>query len=183
VLAIVLLAAVAVALVVGSRPRLPAPFGLARPGLVAVDLGGDIYVMNADGSHRVQLTSGPAVDSRPTWSPDGTHLVFESELADLSSTLVVMGIDDRRSTTVADGIAELGGLSWAPDSRRIAFGSRTVGSQDSAHPRALHRAFVQSSGARTCQVHHREGRHRATRSNYATSGRRGRGASSHAERH
>ena len=38
-----LLVALVAALVVGGRPSLPAPFGLARNGLVAYASGGDIY--------------------------------------------------------------------------------------------------------------------------------------------
>ncbi len=38
----------------------------------------NIYVMNADGSDLRQLTSGTGVDMRPTFSPDGQHVLFMS---------------------------------------------------------------------------------------------------------
>ena len=41
VMVALLLAAAAV--FIGTQPRLPAPFGLARNGLIAYDAGGDIY--------------------------------------------------------------------------------------------------------------------------------------------
>jgi dipeptidyl aminopeptidase/acylaminoacyl peptidase len=39
----------------------------------------DIYVMNADGSARVQLTHHRARDENPDWSPDGKQIAFYSE--------------------------------------------------------------------------------------------------------
>src|SRR3712207_8353144 len=38
----------------------------------------DIWVANADGSNLVQLTTEPAPDGYPTWSPDGTQIAFTS---------------------------------------------------------------------------------------------------------
>src|SRR6266542_533118 len=36
------------------------------------DVGHDVYVMNADGSGRTNLTNSAASDFGPVWSPDGT---------------------------------------------------------------------------------------------------------------
>jgi Tol biopolymer transport system component len=35
--------------------------------------------MNADGSGVHRLTDSPGEDGAPAWSPDGTHLAFESD--------------------------------------------------------------------------------------------------------
>jgi TolB protein len=41
---------------------------------------GDVYVMNADGSGKINLSKSPEVDELdPSWSPDGTKLTFESD--------------------------------------------------------------------------------------------------------
>jgi TolB protein len=39
----------------------------------------DIWMINADGTHLVQLTSDPTEDYAPTWSPDGTKIAFTSK--------------------------------------------------------------------------------------------------------
>ena len=38
----------------------------------------EVYVMNADGSGQTNLTNNPANDSHPSWSPDGSRIVFYS---------------------------------------------------------------------------------------------------------
>ena len=39
----------------------------------------EIYVMNADGSGKRNLTRNPAQDYRPSWSPDGRRIAFVSD--------------------------------------------------------------------------------------------------------
>src|SRR5437773_3962774 len=38
----------------------------------------EIYVMNADGTNQTRLTTNPAADIEPDWSPDGTTIAFTS---------------------------------------------------------------------------------------------------------
>jgi Tol biopolymer transport system component len=127
ILALLVGSALAVGLVVGSQHRLPPPFGLAKPGLIAIDMNGHIYVQNPDGTGGAQLTSGPDIDTSPTFSPDGTLIAYQSQVADNSSSVIVMSSDGSHRVVVADQLGAVGHIAWSPDSRRIAFGARIHG--------------------------------------------------------
>jgi Tol biopolymer transport system component len=100
-----------------------------------VDHSGDeeLYVMNADGTNVVQLTSNDVFDSAPAFSPDGTKLAFESARDSgnaLALDIYVMnadGSDVRRLT--ADPAHDEGPI-WSPDGTQIAFTSERGGSSD-----------------------------------------------------
>ena len=53
----------------------------AADGRLAVSIDGDLYVQAATGGSWTRLTSGPAWDREPTWSRDGTSIVFSSDRA------------------------------------------------------------------------------------------------------
>ena len=130
-LAMVAALAITVAVVIGSRHRLPPPFGLARPGRIALDVAHHIDVANPDGTGQMALTSGPDTDFRATWSPDGTLIAYESQLAfDGSTSLIVMDADGGHRVTLADHLASARDISWSPDSRRVAISAVTEGGAD-----------------------------------------------------
>ena len=87
-LAIALLLAAA-AVFIGSQPRLPAPFGVARNGLIAYDARGDIYVGDPVTGESTAIVTGPETDVNPRWSRDGTALAFERKAeGDVSAGLL-----------------------------------------------------------------------------------------------
>jgi Tol biopolymer transport system component len=77
---VVVLAALTLALVAlllaGSQRRLPAPFGLARTGLIAYSSNGDIYTADVGTGTSNPVVAGPETDVEPRWSLDGTHFGF-----------------------------------------------------------------------------------------------------------
>ena len=46
---------------------------------IAFTYKGDIYTVPANGGKATQLTTHPAHDTRPIWSPDGSKIAFASD--------------------------------------------------------------------------------------------------------
>lgn len=82
----------------------------------------DIYVVNPDGTGEVQLTSGPAFDLEPNWSPDGTRIAFTRRVG-LDSNIWIMNADGSGQTQITSGPAADDGPSWSPDGTRLLFHS------------------------------------------------------------
>ncbi len=76
--------------------------------IVFVDVPGNIFVSNADGTDPTQLTFGTAIDTYPAWSPDGTRIVFTRMITGTTSReLYVMNAD-------GSGLTQLTHSSPAP---------------------------------------------------------------------
>ena len=45
---------------------------------IAFTYKGNIYVVDADGGQARQITTNPAYDTDPMWTPDGKQIVFAS---------------------------------------------------------------------------------------------------------
>src|SRR3990172_124817 len=87
-----MLAAIAAAL---SAPQAPPPLAPVAPteaaataadpafagdGRLAVSARGDLRVLaGGEAGHWIRITSGPASDRQPAWTPDGSALVFTSD--------------------------------------------------------------------------------------------------------
>jgi dipeptidyl aminopeptidase/acylaminoacyl peptidase len=119
-LAVLAMLLAAVAVYVGSKPRLPPPFGLAGSGLVAYSQNGDVFTVDPRTGVRQMITSGLEQDSEPRWSLDGTRIAFLRG-SDLSQRVVVV---DAKTGTVISATGIQGGIvmdamSWSPDGRTI----------------------------------------------------------------
>ncbi len=94
----------------------------------------DIFVINADGSGLDQLTNDPALDTEPSWSPDGTQIVFATYREDPTKPLKLYlmnaadGSNQRRLMNDLDGSGR--SPSWSPDGQWIAFHSEQDGNTD-----------------------------------------------------
>lgn len=88
-----ILIAATLAAYIGSQARAPAPFGPARPGLIAFESGGDIFTVDPSTRAAVAVVTGPETDVGPRYSRDGTHIVFERKVDGVRSEIYVARSD------------------------------------------------------------------------------------------
>ncbi len=80
----------------------------------------DIYVMDADGRNRENLTNHPAYDGDPDWSPDRTKIAFVSD-RNGGNQIYVMDADGKNPIRLTDGPRSKWAPDWSPDGGKIAF--------------------------------------------------------------
>ena len=81
----------------------------------------EIYVMDADGGNRENLSNHPVDDRDPDWSPDGTKIAFISNRNDGVYQVYVMDADGSNQIRLTDGPQRKQGPDWSPDGQKIAF--------------------------------------------------------------
>jgi Tol biopolymer transport system component len=86
----------------------------------------EIYIMNADGSQQMNLTSNPAGDNFPVWSPDGARIAFTSN-RDGNNEIYVMNANGAYPVRLTNHWATDEYPAWSPDGTRIAFASKRDG--------------------------------------------------------
>jgi dipeptidyl aminopeptidase/acylaminoacyl peptidase len=85
----------------------------------------DLYAIPTAGGEARQLTSDPAAESEPRFSPDGKWLAFVSKRDDdKAAQLYVMPTDGGEARRVTDWPTGVSAPKWFPDSNRLAFLSR-----------------------------------------------------------
>ena len=81
----------------------------------------EIFVMNADGSNSKRLTRNNSMDLFPRFSPDGTHICYESS-ANGVTTIHVMNINGSQDRVLAIGSMP----SWSPKGDEVAYVALTA---------------------------------------------------------
>jgi Tol biopolymer transport system component len=81
----------------------------------------DIFVINADGTERVQLTNESGYDWQPDWSPDGSRMVFVKGGAVFGGDIYTMNPDGTDVTRLTDTPEAESQPRWSPDGSLIAF--------------------------------------------------------------
>ncbi len=85
----------------------------------------EIFVINADGGQPTQLTSPPANNWAPSWSPDGTRMVYLSD-ASGSSEVWMMNSDGSQQTELTFfSVNENLSPHWSQDGHHIVWLSST----------------------------------------------------------
>jgi Tol biopolymer transport system component len=87
----------------------------------------EVYVMRADGSGLRRLTRHGGEDTSPSWSPDGSRLVFARRTGNAGLDLYAMRADGgglRRLTRLTSFLAD---PVWSPDGKTVLFGDADIG--------------------------------------------------------
>jgi len=102
---------------------------------ITVEFDMEIFVMNADGSGQTNLTDDPDWDGYPSWSPDGTRIVFQTDrddspivplviLADgFEREIYVMDADGSNPVPLSKSPEDDVYPTWSPDGSKIVFQS------------------------------------------------------------
>jgi TolB protein len=103
-------------------PAIPGPGGSTEGKIVFHSSAGgnntQIFVMDADGTGREQLTDNSFSNVAPEISPDGSQIVFVSD-RDGSNHVHLMDIDGNNQRRLTDVPDEEGEPTWAPSGNRI----------------------------------------------------------------
>jgi Tol biopolymer transport system component len=93
-----------------------------------------IFVMNADGSGRRQVTTSPTTKTDPTWSADGTRIAYVANSFDVDGQtdleIWAIGADGIARTQLTSNAFSDTQPAWSPLGNRIAFVSNRTGDTD-----------------------------------------------------
>ena len=129
-----LIAALLAALVfVGSRPKVPPPFGVADNGRLAFLSDNQISSVEPDGSGLLQLTNDPFGAATPVFSHDGTRIAYKRLSANnpaddptLYGDLIVTNPDGSNPIAIETGVAGMSPTAWSPDDREVLWTGTTI---------------------------------------------------------
>jgi Tol biopolymer transport system component len=151
-----LLLAATLFIMAGSQLRPAPPFGPARNGLVTYSVGGDVYTRDLATNEARLIAGGPEVDLSPSFSRDGTKLVYVRLSDDPKpfETLMVANIDGS-AAHAAIGPIRPRAAALSPDGTEVAIISEqrqlSIAAIDGSGARSIPLPTVEADG-RTIQV-------------------------------
>ncbi|MAF10807.1 hypothetical protein CMK11_10175, partial [Candidatus Poribacteria bacterium] len=114
----------------GTSVITPRSGDLAATKFVFYRGDGDIMTVDYDGTNEVNLTPAAAVEYDPHWSPDGTKIVYDSDVSGVPG-LFVMNADGTGVVDLTPDQAENeSAAAWSPDGTQIAFKRKVIASSE-----------------------------------------------------
>jgi TolB protein len=80
----------------------------------------NIYMMDLRSKHMRQITNIPAINTAPSFSPDGSRITFESDRGG-TQQIYVMNVDGSGQNRISFGKGRYSTPVWSPDGKYIAF--------------------------------------------------------------
>jgi len=99
---------------------------------IVFDLLGDLYLLPIEGGTAERITSGPAFDLQPRFSPDGAHIVFTSDRAGGDNVWIIARDGSNPTPVTKEDFRLLNNPVWTPDgeyviARKHFTGTRSLG--------------------------------------------------------
>lgn len=85
-----------------------------------IDGNSDIYEMNISANIAKRLTKNPAIDTTPSYSPDGKQIAFSSD-REGSQQIYVMDADGSSVVRISKSAGSYSKPVWSPDGKLLAF--------------------------------------------------------------
>jgi Tol biopolymer transport system component len=87
----------------------------------------DIFVVDVSSGKQINLTSHPADDKHPRWSPDGQLIAFISDREGSDNGDIFTMKPDGSAVTRRTSLGWVSGFNWSPDAKHLLFYSRSDG--------------------------------------------------------
>ena len=99
---------------------------------IAFSYKGDIYTVSTSGGRASQITTNPAHDTRPMWSPDGKKIAYTVAYYSIPQNkshrvIYVMDADGNNNTLLTTTAFNEGDPQWIKDGSKIAYLSNESG--------------------------------------------------------